>query len=179
MEQKTSLYDKVKALKTAPVIFLHIDTTGLGADDVVVRITIISDDTLVYDEIYHTNRPINEQASRISGISQQDIFDSDVYLRDEVSSLEYMLADKLLICVNDSFTKNFLARSGLEIDDKNLLDLTKATDFFASGFIKSSRDMLSFYGYDVKAAETTFDRNFILYDCAWKLKTMANSLLKE
>ena len=166
-------------LKTAPIIFIHIDTTGLGVDDEVVRLSIISDGLLLYDEIYHTNRPINEQAARISGISQQDIFDSDVYIRDEISSLKNMLADKLLICVNDVFTKKFLARSGLDIDDKNLLDLTKATDFFASGFIKSSRDMLSFYGYDVKAAETTFDRNFAFYDCAWKLKTMANSFLKE
>ena len=180
MERKNpSIYDKVTRLKTAPVIFIHIDTTGLGVEDEIVRLSIVADDSLVYDEIYYTERAMNEQAARVSGISPQSILESTVCFEDEVWSLKEMLSDKLLICVNDNFTKKFLSKADLELDDKNLIDLTKATDFFASGTIKTASDMLQFYGYESNAGKTTFDRNFIYYDCACKLQYMTSALLKR
>lgn len=180
MERKSpSMSDKIRMLKNSPVIFIHIDTTGLGNEDEVVRLSIISDDTLVYDEIYYTEKSMNEQASRASGISPESILQSRVCLEDEVWRLNEMLNGKLLVCLNDNFTKKFLNKGGIKIQEQNLIDLTKATDFFAAGSIKSAADMLQFYGYDSNAGKTTFDRNFILYDCSCKLKVMTELLFKK
>lgn len=180
-KQSLSLREKVRQYKNVPVILIHIDTTGLGNDDEVIRLSILSDNILVYDEIYHVNKAINPQAARVSGISNDMVQQSNKRFVDDVFYLTEMLNDKLLVCVNENFTKKFLSRAGLDLRSDNLIDLTKATDFFARDTIRSAGEMLKFYGYDTNMNLTTntFDRTFIYYDCACKLQMMAVTLMKH
>lgn len=179
-KQSLSLGDKIRQYKNVPVILIHIDTTGLGNDDEVIRCSIFSDNFLVYDELYQVNKQINPQAARVSGISDEMLKQSGKRFVDDVFYLSEMLENKLLVCVNESFTKKFLSKAGLELKPYNLLDLTKATDFFARDSVRSANDMLKFYGYDTQtnAGINTFDRTFLYYDCACKLQVMARALLK-
>lgn len=178
-KQSLSLREKVRQYKNAPIIFIHIDTTGLSASDEVVRLTVLSDDVVVYDEIYNSSHEINAQALRASGLTLEEIQESNVYITDEIKKIEEMFANKLLVCINSRFTQKYLSKAGIHIPDDNLLDLTQATDLFAKGSIKSSQEALIFYGYDTDLSKNTFDRNFVFYDCACKLKVMATLLLKN
>ena len=178
-KQILSLREKVRLYKTKPTIFIHIDTTGLGYDDEITRLTILSDDTIIYDEIFNSSRDITSQALRASGLTIDDIHKSDVFIKDEIKTIESIISDKLLVCINERFTIKYLLRAGINIHENNLLDLTQATDYFAKGDIKSSADAVKFYGYDVDPSKNTFDRNFVFYDCACKLKVMANTLLNK
>lgn len=178
-KQRLSLREKVRLYRTSPVIFLHIDTTGLGIDDEIVRLTIIADDTLVYDEIFNSSREANTQALRASGLTNTEIQESTTFLKDEISVIENMICNKLIVCINDNFTKKYLLKAGFDIHDNDLLDLTQATDYFAKGTIKSAYDAMSFYGHDASKSRNTFEKNFVFYDCACKLKLMANTLLKN
>ena len=162
-KQKLSLREKVRIYRTSPVIFLHIDTTGLGIDD----------------EIFNSSQEANSQALWASGLTNEEIQESNIFLKDEIPIIENMIRDKLIVCVNDNFTKKYLLKAGFQISDNNLLDLTQATDYFAKGTIKSAYDALSFYGHDTDKSRNTFERNFAFYDCACKLKLMANTLLRN
>jgi uncharacterized protein YprB with RNaseH-like and TPR domain len=177
--QTLSLQEKIQQYKTSPVIFVHIDTTGLGNDDELVRLTIIADDTIVYDEIYHSARDVTQQALRASGLTAEEIKESEILFKDKIETIESMIQDKLLVCINARFTQKFLLKAGLNISENNLLDLSQATDWFSIDEIKSSAEAIKFYGYDEDKSKNTFERNFIFYDCACKLKIMANVLLNK
>ena len=169
---------KLNRYKNVPVIFIHIDTTGISNDDELIRLTILADDTVAYDEIYFSLKPMNERASMVSGITNEQLQNSQICFIDEIASLKEMLKDKLVVCANEYFTKKYLRKAGLYLEDDNVIDIIKATNYLAAVTITQIFDVLKFYELN-PYEKNTYNKNFLLYECACKLQIMAQVLLKD
>ena len=168
--------DRLARLIRDPVIFVHIDTTGLDANrDHISRLSIIADDMLVYCNVFKcdTSRMSN-RAVDVSGITREDINASDVTFADEIPVISSMITGKLICCTSKDFMLDFMANEGLALNRDDVIDLKAIVGMMNGTYSRTSMaDVLKALlpdTVDKSVPDTTFERNFKMYSAACNLK---------
>ena len=172
-------YDaRFERLIREPVIFVHIDTTGLDANkDHISRLTIIADDTLVYCNVFKcdTSRMSN-RAVDVSGITREEINASTATFASEIPEISAMITGKLICCTSKDFMLDFFANEGLALDRDDVIDLRAIVGMMNHTYSRTTMadvlDALLPENVDRSVPDTTFERNFKMYDAACNLKEM-------
>ena len=102
---------RAEELLRGDLVVFDIETTGIGAADEIVEITVISarGDTLL-DSLARPNRPIPKDATRIHGITDADV-ESAPTIRDLLPDLRRMLEGRVVTAYNLDFDVRLLTSS--------------------------------------------------------------------
>ena len=167
--------NRLERLQREPVIYVHIDTTGIGKNDRVTRMSILADDTLAYYQVFNLGADIGKmtrKAVELSGITRDDLQAAPVSFADEKETIRTMLDGKLIICTGKDFMLEFLEREGLVLERDDVIDLRAIVGMMNHTYSRTTmNDVLNtLYGPIVPEYETTQERNFLMYQCATRLK---------
>lgn len=172
--------ERFERLQREPVILVHIDTTGLDAKkDHISRLTIIADDMLLYSQVFKcdTSR-MSHRAAEVSGISAKDIANSPVTFVDELDQIRDMLASRLICCTSKDFLLAFLAAEGLSLCRDDVIDLKAIVGMMNHTYSRTTMadvlDTLLPADANRQVPDTTFERNFKMYECACNLKDIVS-----
>ena len=172
-------YDsRFERLQREPVIYVQMDTTGLDAyKDVITRLSILADDALVYDQIFKCDASkLTKRAAEVSGVSRENLMDADVTFADALAEIKDMLAGRLICCSNKDFMLKFFEAEGLLLDRDDVIDLKAIVGMMNHTYSRTKMedvlDTLLPAGVDRTMPNTTWERNFKMYECACALKNM-------
>lgn len=175
--------ERFERLQKDPVILVHIDTTGLDAGkDHISRLTIIADDMLLYSQVFKcdTSR-MSRRAAEVSGISVDDIAASPVSFADEANRIRDMLSNRLICCTSKDFMLAFLAAEGVSLDRDDVIDLKAIVGMMNHTYSRTTMadvlDTLLPADANRQVPDTTFERNFKMYECACVLKEMVSQII--
>ena len=170
--------ERFRRLIHEPVIFVHIDTTGLkAATDHISRLTVIADDILVYCEVFKCDTStMSRRAEEVSGITKEEIAESEITFQEAQAEISAILSDKLICCTNKDFLLEFLAAEGLLLERDDVIDLKAIVGMMNHTYSRTTMaDVLNTLlpdTSDKSVPDTTFERNFKMYDAACNLKEM-------
>lgn len=87
--------------------FLDTETTGLGASDQIVELSIVHESGFIaFDSLINPSRPIPSNASRVHGITDEMVSAAPVF-SDVWPSIRDILCDNQVVIYNASFDKKF------------------------------------------------------------------------
>jgi len=115
-----ALHDRLRHLVREPFVVLDTETTGLVAPELVSVAVLGSDDRTILNEIVRPAKPIDPDAGRISGLTDEVVADRPEFPSIE-SALSSALRGRIVVIYNAAFdTKvlaNTYARYGFEVPE--------------------------------------------------------------
>lgn len=119
-------------LTNKDVVFLDTETTGVGSEDEVVELSVVSGDgNCLFDEMFKPNVPMTAEAEKVSHITD-DMLKNKPTLGENYLNIKTLLNDKILVGWNIDFDIRLLKQTAssfnetLNLDEDNtIIDLMK------------------------------------------------------
>ena len=104
------------------------------------------------------------------------VIEDEAALADALAEIKDMLAGRLICCSNKYFMLKFFEAEGLLLDRDDVIDLKAIVGMMNHTYSRTKMedvlDTLLPAGVDRTMPNTTWERNFKMYECACALKNM-------
>lgn len=170
--------DRLRRMKKEDIFYIQVDTTGLTPhNDVITRLTILEGGYVVYDQVFKCDAgKLTRRAAEVSGITREDLLEATVTFADVLPDLQNRLSGRLLCCCNKDFMLSFLEAEGLYLNRDDIIDLRAIVGQMNHTYSRTTMEdvlrKLTPSDMDNTMPDTTWERNFKMYQCACTLREM-------